>query len=106
MKLATVKRVYGELNALNFGGVLTMPRISFTRCSYVDGCYVGDAMEFNLNDTSGLVELAELVYHEMVHQYIAEFLGIVNWDNHNSTFVKMYNKFSHGIEKDKNYEQR
>ena len=103
MKRNTVIGAYEKLNARNFGGVLNMPRIAMTRCRTVHAQYTGDAIEFNLADTSGIFALYELVFHEMCHQYIAEFLGVENWDNHNSTFVKTYRKFCAGIMTDKEF---
>lgn len=93
MKLETVKRIYRELNARNFGGVLEEPRIYFCRSNNMDAHYSSRGLGFNLADTKGLFAVRELVYHEMLHQYIDEFLELETLDDHGKEFKKQYNKF-------------
>lgn len=108
MKLQTVKNIYASLNAKNFGGVLTMPRIGFIRSIHKDGGFNGQEMLFSLVKTDypirGFEAVTELVYHEMIHQYVDDFLCVVDSHDHGETFKKNYNKFSFGIKKDPNYE--
>lgn len=103
MKLNTIKTIYQELNALNFGNVLVMPMILFTRSRDHDGSYDGAFMTFNLADTKGFEAARELVYHEMIHQYVDEFLGIKDTCHHGREFKKNYNRFSFNIAMDRNY---
>lgn len=103
MKLATVKRVYQQINARNFGGVLTMPRILFSRSLDFDAQHSGAVIEFNLRDVTGIAELCELVFHEQCHQYVDDFLQVEDDAHHGHEFVQAYNKFSFGIVTDKDY---
>ncbi len=68
MKLNTVKNIWQELNARNFGGVLDMPRIRWNRHHKHAGKYNGIVLyvapDMDINQTR------ETVYHEMIHQYI------------------------------------
>ena len=103
MKLETVKKIYRTLNAKNFGGVLTEIRLSFSRTTENHAHYDGQSIEFNLVDTKGFSAVTELVYHEMIHQYIDEFLELKVKEDHGKEFKKQYNKFSQGITLDPEY---
>lgn len=103
MKLDTVKSIYRALNRKNFGGVLTQPVLKFSRTRLSHAKYNGVTMEFNLDDTKGFAAVTELVFHEMIHQYIDEFLKFENYDDHGKEFKKQYNKFSSSIVMDKEY---
>lgn len=102
MKLATVIKIYDRLNAHNFGGVMNRPVILFSRTKTLDGFYDGMTMQFNLADTKGYVAVTELIYHEMVHQYVQEFLEL-DQVNHGNRFKQEYRKFSFGVTTDVNY---
>ena len=104
MKLQTVKEIYRQLNTLNFGDVLEQPIIKFTRSRFNDGTYNRQTMQFNLADITGFDAVRETVYHEMIHQYIDEFLSLDTWVDHGKDFKQEYNKFAFGIIKDKKYE--
>jgi predicted SprT family Zn-dependent metalloprotease len=95
MKLKTVKSIYTNLIAKNFGGVISPAHIRFTRARQIDGYYEGRAniIRFNLDDTKGIDLVTELVFHELCHQYIDQFLHVADYDNHNALFRKTYNKF-------------
>jgi hypothetical protein len=105
MKHRTAKAVYETLNARNFGGVLEMPAILFTRNTRVHGEQNTGFIKLNFTDIRGMSAKVETIYHEMVHQYIDEYLDIDLWetDYHGSKFIKQYNKFSFGIVKDSDY---
>ena len=105
IKLLSVKRAYFKLNSLNFGGVLEQPKFGFSKMRSMDGYYDHDTnmMRFNLVDTKGLDALTELVYHEMIHQYIDQFLELEVSDDHGKEFKKQYNKFCFGVVTDKAY---
>ena len=102
MKLATVKRIWQELNARNFGGVLCAPRIRWNRHHKHAGKF-GNGFMYIARDIC-IVEMRETVYHEMCHQYIDEFLNIDEEPEHNGLFRKTYTKFlSNDIERDADY---
>ena len=103
MKLNTVKAIYSKLNAFNFGGVLEMPIIKFNRSRAHHGHYDVQSIQFNLADTKGFIAVTELIYHEMIHQYIDEFLILNVSDDHGKEFRKQYNKFSFNVSMDKEY---
>lgn len=103
MKLNTVKAIYSKLNNLNFGSVLEMPIIKFTRSKVNHGYYDVQSITVNLADTVGVVAVTELIYHEMIHQYISEFLKLETSDDHGKEFKKQYNKFSFNVSMDEAY---
>ena len=93
MKLRTVIQIYEELNKRNFGDVLEIPCILFSRSRSVDGYYDVNSMAFNLTDVKGFNAVKELIYHEMIHQYIHEFLKLKTVPDHGKEFKKTYCKF-------------
>ena len=93
MKFKTLIKIYDQLNEKNFGGVLSRPVIRFNRTKNIDGFWCEGKMGFNLSDTKGFFKVTELVYHEMVHQYIDEFLKLELQDDHGKEFKKCYRKF-------------
>ena len=102
MKLNTIKNIWQELNARNFGGVLAAPRIRWHR-------HHSEAAKYNgvvifVSRGMPISETRETLYHEMVHQYIAEFLEIDETPHHNGLFRKTYTKFlTDDIERDSDY---
>lgn len=93
MKLNTVKKLYAELNARNFGGVLETPRIHFSRTRLCDAFYWHNGLGLNLETVKGFDAVRELLFHEMCHQYVHEFLGLETVPDHGRDFKKTYNKF-------------
>jgi len=97
MKLNTIKKIYDELNAQAFANVLTMPRIFATRSEDHWACYHGvegdPRMYFNNRAIKADVARS-LVYHEMTHQYLEEFLGIDEADHHGPEFWRNYKMFA------------
>jgi predicted SprT family Zn-dependent metalloprotease len=91
MKFKTVVRIWEILNITNFGASLERPVIKFNRSRRHDGSYDGNTMRFNLADTKGFAAVVELVYHEMVHQYIYDVLDIEH--DHGPVFQEHYRKF-------------
>lgn len=98
MKLATLKRIYDELNASQFAGLLDRPRFFGIRNNREYASYVAVA-----DDTSIMFYhnaaikghwARSIVYHEMTHQYVEEFLGIDEADHHGPVFWKNYRKFA------------
>lgn len=91
MKLKTVKHIWFILNITNFGASLEQPIIKFCRNKRDDASYDGRTMRFNLADTKGFPAVVELVYHEMVHQYIYDVLDTDH--DHGPIFQEHYRKF-------------
>ena len=100
MKLKTLINIYDELNARNFGGVLVRPVILGKRWRNALGQYVVSTnapsrMEFNPDGISGLSHARAVVYHEMVHQYVEEFLENDDCsESHGLEFWKAYRRFA------------
>ena len=80
-----------------------MPLIGFSRSSVHHAYYDRQSIRLNLADMVGFEVVTEAIYHEMIHQYIDEFLGLTVSDDHGKEFKKQYNKFSSGIQMDKTY---
>ena len=98
MKLATIKRIYDELNAAQFANVLTRPYFYATRndreyASYVACDPLPSEIFFHTRAIKGYWARS-LVYHEMIHQYIEEFLQVTEREHHGPTFWKNYRKFA------------
>jgi hypothetical protein len=95
MKLNTYKEIWRKLNARNFGGVLTEPRFRITRSRNVSAYYLHPENEMAFNrdtDHAGLDNRVCTVFHEMVHQYIFEFLNI-DYAGHGKLYKTTYSKF-------------
>lgn len=98
MKLATIRRIYDELNESQFAGLLERPRFFGTRnnreyASYV-ACDPLPSIMFYHNAAIAGYWARSIVYHEMTHQYVEEFLGIEESDHHGPVFWKNYRKFA------------
>lgn len=98
MKLATIKRVYDELNKAQFAGLLYRPVFFGIRNNREYASYVArpdslSVMYFNNAAIKGHWARS-IVYHEMTHQYVEEFLGIDEADHHGPVFWKNYRKFA------------
>jgi hypothetical protein len=92
MKLSGYKKIWKDLNARNFGGVLVMPDMKLSRNRRQHGAYNHQYMIFAKNPNCYWIA-KETVYHEMVHQYICEFLGREDYHYHRGIFRKTYSKF-------------
>ena len=51
-------------------------------------------MEFNPTHITGMGHARSVVYHEMVHQYVEEFLGLDEFNDHGKVFWNNYKKFA------------
>jgi hypothetical protein len=51
-------------------------------------------LAFNLSQLEGFSHARAVVYHEMVHQYIEEFLGLDESDHHGPLFWRNYKLFA------------
>ena len=96
MKHRTIVTMYDQLNARNFGGVLVRPVIRFTRArktwGHIELCTRQTILSIS-REVKGLDFTFELMYHEMIHQYIEEFLYVDVADDHGTLFDKTYRKF-------------
>ena len=100
MKLATLERIWHELNESQFAGLLYPPRFFGIRNEreYASFQAAGEAggeswMFFNTRHIKGFWARS-IVYHEMIHQYVEEYLGIEESDHHGPVFWKNYRKFA------------
>jgi hypothetical protein len=99
VKLITVIIAYQELNARNFGGVLRQPVITFSKHSEHHAAYVTSTNKaayftVNLLGFDNVQHMRSVMYHEMTHQYIEEFLNIDDKKDHGALFWKHYRKFA------------
>ena len=94
MKRQAIIEIWKDLNARTFGGVLTMPRILCTRNDREYASYVEPGIMYFTNKAIRKHWARSIVYHEMTHQYIAEFLGIYDEEGHGRLFWKHYRKFA------------
>lgn len=88
MKLETIKQLYRNINIHIFDGQLEEPVIRFFRARNKHGEYRqarGKAIIY-IDRTIKLFEAADILYHEMVHQYESEILEFDNLD-HGDTFL-------------------
>ncbi|MHC4266471.1 MAG: hypothetical protein ACYSUK_11140 [Planctomycetota bacterium] len=96
MNLRTLKQIWEQLNDTVFSGVLYPPRFYRTRsrgeyASYVAG--IGTESELHFNTTAITGKMARsIVYHEMIHQYIEEFLGVEENNHHGELFWYHYDR--------------
>ncbi len=98
MKLNTLIQIYHQLNREIFAEVLTPPLFFATRsrdefASYVEGISVPSEIHFNSRYIKGHWARS-IVYHEMIHQYLAEFLQINETNHHGELFWQEYRKFA------------
>lgn len=104
MKRQTLINIYREFNTRNFGGVLVEPGIFALRWKDDLGQFVtstngSNRMEFNPNNIKGIPHARAVVYHEMIHQYVEEFLGLDEVNHHGSIFWRNYKMFAtNGVE--------
>jgi hypothetical protein len=100
LKLKTLIDIYNSLNNSQFANVLTRPVILGKRWRNAHGQYVvrnnaPNRMEFNPAGIKGIAHARSVVYHEMVHQYIEEFLENEDCDlHHGPEFWKAYRRFA------------
>ena len=98
MKRRTLIEIYDEFNSTIFADLLVRPEFRITRArgeyaSYQEGLSVPSTIHFNARAIKGHWARS-IVYHEMIHQYVAEFLGIEEYDHHGPVFWKNYRKFA------------
>ena len=99
MRLNTIKRLYDDLNVTCYDSRLDRPTIlrSRTRSVHAHYNYGGNMpayMAFNPADDKGLRAMRATVYHEMVHQYLDEVLGIEEDKMHGDVFWLAYFTFA------------
>ena len=99
MKLQTLIEIYHAFNAEIFGNVLHSPAFFATRArgeyaSYEAGLHGGlSVIWFNSREIKGHWARS-IVFHEMIHQYLEEFLQVEESDHHGPKFWKEYRKFA------------
>lgn len=98
MKFQTFINIYDKLNANIFANVLERPRFRFTR-NNCHAQYVSDGHEFseihiNPKDIRGFKHATAIIYHEMIHQYVEEFLNLTEENHHGPIFWRNYRMFA------------
>ena len=99
MKLNTFKNLYRKLNAKIFANLLIEPKFFSRRWRVTLGQYYQHSrgrysvIEFQTKETPKEL-LLTVVYHEMIHQYVDEFLGIDEEDDHGEEFQRNYRLFA------------
>jgi hypothetical protein len=90
--------LYNDLNVTCFDGKLNKPTILISRADvhghYTFGGNFKPYMAFNPADDKGLRAMRATVYHEMVHQYLEEVLGIEEAKMHGDVFWLTYFLFA------------
>jgi hypothetical protein len=101
MKLRTLISVWEHLNSSVFAGVLTRPRFLVTRNEREYASYQWAEKEsiiyFNSRHIRGFRHALAIVFHEMVHQYVEEYLGIEEEDHHGDEFWRNHRIFNPGL---------
>lgn len=98
MKLRTLINIWETLNAEIFADVLDRPFIRNTRssgeyASYLASEYYGSTLFFNAAIIKGHWARS-IVYHEMIHQYVEEFLNVSEENHHGEIFWRNYKIFA------------
>jgi hypothetical protein len=100
MKLTTAKRIYDALNDTVFAGLLYRPLLCGTRNRYTYAAYeagigVQSRIYINSREIANCpVNGESFIYHEMIHQYLEEYLGIEESDHHGPEFWRNYRLFA------------
>lgn len=101
MKYQTFIRIYDTLNQTVFANLLVRPVIVFTRGDYhaqfVNATHHygrGAYMQFNPADIKGIAHATAIIYHEMIHQYVEEYLELDEDDHHGPIFWRNYKLFA------------
>lgn len=99
MKLKTIINIYRDFNARVFASVLREPRILAKRWRNAHAQYVTcnngpSRLEFNPDGLEGIDHARAVVYHEMVHQYVEEYLKLDEDDHHGPIFWRNYKLFA------------
>ena len=98
MKLRTAIEMYDELNETAFAGLLYRPlffdtRNRYTYAAYEAGITVPSAIYVNCRMIFGWLARS-IIYHEMIHQYVEEYLGVYEDDHHGAEFWRNYRLFA------------
>jgi hypothetical protein len=98
MRHSTFVHIYDTLNRNIFAGLLERPRILFTRnpchAQYVSDGYNFSEIHFNPTDIRGIKHATAIVYHEMIHQYVEEYLHLHEDNHHGPIFWRNYRIFA------------
>jgi len=97
VKLRTAKRIYDAINAKNFGGVLHRPRFlnTHSRSTYAAYEWTDRYSMIHVNlKTLRWYNAYSIIFHEMIHQYLEEFLGIDEGTHHGFRFWQESKKFA------------
>jgi hypothetical protein len=93
MKLRTFVNLWHRFNDEHFDGTMLPPKFRRTRSNNYWACYENDPQE-----RQGTIyvnykkhwQMEAIFFHEMVHQYVEEVLGIDEDNHHSEVFWKTY----------------
>ena len=97
MKLRTFEKLWHELNSSVFAGVLECPRFLRTRGRWDYASYEWWAYKPSIIRVGPYVNghnVRDVVYHEMIHQYVEEWLGLEEENHHGEIFWRNYRLFA------------
>ena len=97
MKLRTIQTIYDTLNHTIFNGRLVRPTILKSRNTRLAGHYNYGGLSpayMAFTDDTGSRAMRGTVYHEMIHQYLDEYLGIEDNGDHGDQFWLAYYTFA------------
>lgn len=91
MRLRTFEKLWHKFNDEYFGGAMYAPNLRSTRSNDYWACYMDtDGQGTIVVNRKSHRNMVAIFFHEMVHQYVEEVLGIVEDDHHGSVFWKAY----------------
>ena len=97
MKLKEIRKIWNELNNTVFANVLYEPKFFDTRnmrdYAQYQAMPAQSEIYFNCKHIRTIWGRS-IVYHEMIHQYIEEYLCIEEKNHHGNIFWKNYKKFA------------
>lgn len=89
MKLATIEKIYHDLLDNVFDSCMPPARIFATRSRGVQGTMTVytqyenySELHVNLKKIKGIDSARAVVYHEMCHQYVNQYLGVIECEEH------------------------
>ena len=89
--MRTFERLWHHFNDEYFGGAMFQPKFRRTRSKDYWACYEAaeDQGIITLNYENHY-EIEAIFFHEMVHQYVEEVLGVDEENHHGEVFWKTY----------------
>lgn len=91
MKLRTFEKLWHRFNDEHFDGAMLPPKFRRTRSNDYWACYMDTEGQGTIVvNYKSHYQMVAIFFHEMVHQYVEEVLGIVEDNHHGEVFWKTY----------------